>query len=405
MYFTERELFDLPALTPLLSVLQSKQEDIAYPLRMTDALKAISEFHAIQAMKTLQTRYDNAVTRIFGNDIACKYVSTSVLGAAWADCDTDPLRPGQRWNAGPRASLTGMEYSIDPKTGWPVNPYIQTGIAGQGVNGPFGPSHIVDLALFEINNRGQLCLRAISKGNRHFLCGGYVNYSDGPSEIDQPARLIHALACEMFEELISGSVHLLPDHQVQLERKVTQYIESRQARNAQYVPSDSDIKRITREQETQLKLQQVQERDPAFWERLLAYCGQTTCSYRGLIYSSNRNTDNAWVETAMHWHIMDRSMWKDLCGRNPVFNYEFAAGDDAEAQDLHVIDPQLLAAMPGSHAAMTMYAFAHYAATCPAPLSDTLLRQFRANIAYMVQACEANRPDPSLRGALKPRTA
>jgi hypothetical protein len=394
-------LFDSLALRPLLDSLQTSKN---YGLNAEWTLAIISAFHQMKTIETLKHPYDHDIGRVFTSGHAPHYVSPSVLGASWADSVEAPLRNGDAWNTGRHASLTGYQYQIGAN-GFPINPYMQTGIAGQGVNGPFGPSHIVDLALFEYSAGGALCLRAINKGPMRLLCGGYV---EGTNYDDPSSRFANALAHEMFEELISGSVALLPNYCQHLDANIAAYIGERQTKNPSYQPSDRDITRITREQETQLKLAQVKQNDPEFWDKLHTYCAELTCAYRGLISASNRNTDNAWVESAMYWGVMNDATWENMRGPRPKFNYAFAAGDDADDQGVYVIDRDLLETMPGTHAAMVMYGFLQHLASMDAPPSPRLMAQFQDNLSYMrwLDRFRINHPDafvPGVRGVPAPR--
>jgi len=67
----------------------------------------------------------------------------SVVGAPGATWAAVPLLEGEKWNEDRRRSNTGLKYDFNAQ-GLPQNPFLNTGLLGQGLLWHYGPNHAVD---------------------------------------------------------------------------------------------------------------------------------------------------------------------------------------------------------------------------------------------------------------------
>jgi hypothetical protein len=294
------------------------------------------------------------------------YTHESVLGAPWADSEETPLEEGERWNEGRRATNTGLRYTFN-QCGRPMNPYMNTGMDGRGVLGRFGPNHAVDSGIILIHDgdRGpELRTQCIIRRNSGQIAfaGGFAKYQrkpDGSYTFDTEAVMQTRME-EMFEEMISGSIPLLPEYaarvEPEFEAEIARWMHGRGGTDI----SNEQRHEIREQIETAMKMQQVEDLDPGFLRRLHEIVAKGHECYAGPILKSNRNTNNAWIETRLSWILLDVNTWTYICGKNPVFDYRFKEGDDAAGIKIVKIDPWLVQNANGSHGPMMAYMAASY---------------------------------------------
>lgn len=337
------------------------QETVDLAVKMLELGKALD---IDQLRINLARPFDGQVTRDFNNPV--DYTSPFILGKPWADDPAAPLEQGEVWNQFNRASNTGLAYSFDAD-GYPANPFHNYGIKGRGIVGRYGPNHTVDLAPCRIfqNKEGRLAfhvLGIIRHDNKlPALCGGYVNFRQ---ELDgtypySPAIAHEAQMLEFCEELVTGSVTLLPRYAVGLKEEIEEAFQTHE-RDSGFAPTDTQRNIITRELTTHRKLAQIQKEDPQFLQNIQDCFRDATTCYHGPMLSSIRNTNNAWMETHLSWFMMDEAKWTAIKGEN-IFDYDLQAGDDALEVLWHEVTPELLQ-NAGSHRQLFCYVIASYLA-------------------------------------------
>lgn len=321
--------------------------------RLISAAMAYDNFRTQQTLR-LQF-YPGNIRKDFTR--ATDFTDDSILGAPWADHARTPLQSGEAWNAGRRASLTGQSYKLDDM-GLPLNPYMNTGIHGRGVIGLYGPNHAVDVGILTIRpgRAGTPALHAwgIMKGPRPAFCGGFAEYPNENGHGYQTGKRIWALnQCKEFvEEMISGSVTLMGYYAEMAHKAFEAQQKLRVEKRSGKPLSDEKLEELRKQAETEQKLNQIASHDEGFLLRIKNAFNSSTECYAGPIRSSSRNTNTAWMETYLSWIFMDDNMWKNIRGPNPVFDYQFAAGDDADDVVAHEIGPELLQSATGTHSAM-----------------------------------------------------
>jgi hypothetical protein len=295
-------------------------------------------------------------------DIPPRYTNENVIGQIWADDEDFPLKPGEVWNYGNRGTASGVTFSFDADSK-PICPYFNFGLNGRGMIGRFGPNHAVDMAPYQIldNGRGgqSLFVRGIIRQDSGLpaLCGGFTNFEKAPNG-SYPYTLqtmVTTQANEFFEEMISGSVELMPYYTKDLDQEIIEEIEKRETLLKKPL-STGLISRIANEITTHRKVLQVEHEDPQFLHNLrLAFLSAHEC-YSGPVISSIRNTNSAWMETRLSCFELDDKTWKAIKGKNE-FNYEFKAGDDASHVLMHELTPGLIQNAE-SHGALFCYSMA-----------------------------------------------
>lgn len=296
------------------------------------------------------------------------YTHDSILGAPYADDETQPLEAGEKWHHGRRYSNTGLKYAFD-KVGRPLNPYMNTGLAGRGVLGQFGPNHAVDngILLIKEDSQGAKKLYAIGilrkfDNDAPALSGGFAKYrrdAKGAYIFDRDA-VVETQVEELFEEMISGSIPLNAENQQKLSQAIQdEYDRRMQGRNGLEL-SDQLKEEIAAQVETGLKMQQVENDDPNFLKRLHDVVAKGHECFAGPVLNDNRNTNNAWIETQLSWFVMDDDKWAYIKGTNPVYDYQFSAGDDASGVVEHEISPTLIKDAFASHGALFSFMCASY---------------------------------------------
>lgn len=314
--------------------------------------------------KTLARDFGDQIPRDFNNPK--DFTSPFILGKPWADNPDNPLQSGESWNTHNRASNTGVIYGFD-ENGYPVNPFYNYGIKNRGMIGRYGPNHTVDLApcrIFE-NQEGHLSFHVLGiiRNDNHSraLCGGYTNFLPDKNGIYPYNNAIfhQSQTLEFFEELVSGSVALLPVYAADLDKEIDEAFIAHE-RNSGFAPTEKQQDTMIRALTTHRKLQQVEQEDPQFLTNIESCFRHATPCYNGPIFSSMRNTNNAWMETRLSWFMMDEDKWQTVKGANR-FNYDFQAGDDALAVLWHDITPELLQGA-GSHRQLFCYTLGSYLA-------------------------------------------
>lgn len=293
----------------------------------------------------------------------------SVIGKDWADDPAEPLENGETWNAGRRQTMAGRYYGFDAQM-LPVNPYMKTGLTGQGCLGQFGPNHAVDngvlLSERVSKKTGKKVLSALGIIRRYdndapAFSGGFAKYEKGANGaylLDDDA-IAQTQAEEFFEEMVSGSIKLLPKYKRRVAQEYTQMIEELQTIRGTLEIPDQECEEILAQVETHLKLEQVNDHDPEFMLRLKEVLGQGKECFAGPVLNDPRNTDNAWIESRLSWVSMNAKTWDYICG-DKVFPYALSAGDDASGVVWHEVDGKLIEKAYASHGPMFAFMAASY---------------------------------------------
>lgn len=293
-----------------------------------------------------------------------EYTSPGVLDQPWSDDHINPLEKKEQWNTGRRASNADIQYGVNEQ-GLPINPFFDFGVNGRGVIGRYGPNHAVDMGPIRIITNGQgkksLSVLGIIREDNGLpaLCGGFTNFEKDENGLYGYSKktLIDSQANEFFEELVSGSVSLLPEYAIGLDDEISHALEKR-ARVQQKPLSDKQENVIRNQITTHRKLQQIEAEDPAFLANLReAFLSANEC-YAGPVLSSARNTNNAWMETKLSWFVLDEQKWDQIKG-DDKFNYDFTAGDDAQDVLWHEINPELID-QAGNHSSLFCYVLSSY---------------------------------------------
>lgn len=201
----------------------------------------------------------------------------------------------------------------------------------------------------------------IMKGGRAAFCGGMAEYekTDENGFVINHDIWAYNQAKEFFEEMMSGSITLLEPYASRLEPAYQAVLTQSTEKNGGEL-SDTLKEQIKAQIETELKLEQVNEYDPDLLKRIYILFQSATEAYAGPVRSSSRNTDTAWMETYLSWVSMDDSTWEYIRGENPVFDYQLAAGDDADDVVAHRIDRNLMESATGTHSAMFAFMAASF---------------------------------------------
>jgi len=272
-------------------------------------------------------------------------------GEDYADDPHMPLEPGEHWNmpGTRRANFSSIAYEVGPDD-YPLNPYLRTGLRGPGALGRFGPNLAVDNGVLRLRPDRNGVMHAYAVGiTRKYdndaaaIAGGFAKLSKGAGGAylyDRNAELLSRTE-EFFEEMISGSVKLLP------------------AFASQRRPGLSPEKDAA--EEAALKLAQVRALDPGFLARLEEVIGKAQLCYAGPVLNASRNTDHSWIETRVSWFLLDDAVWDYIKGADPQhFGYALAAGDDASALVEFRLGPELIDRAFDSHGAFFTYMAASF---------------------------------------------
>jgi hypothetical protein len=192
------------------------------------------------------------------------------------------------------------------------------------------------------------------------LCGGYTTFEQSLVG-DYPYTqhdVTYSQAHEFFEEMVSGSVKLTPEYLANLNNIIQQKIIIREYIEQTKI-CDHELAVIKRQTETELKVKQVQEKDPAFLETIQQAFNHAIPCFAGPVLASTRNTNNAWMETHLSWIELTEAKWQ-AWQKDSTFKYDFAAGDDAQAVLWHEITPQLIKDATPSHGAFFSFLLASY---------------------------------------------
>ncbi len=319
----------------------------------------------------------------------------NILGAVWADNAKAPLERGEQWNCGRRATLTGVRYKLDEK-GLPINPYQVRGVKGRGLLGAFGPNYTMDNGAVRIlkNKDGKERLHVtgiIRKDNgKPAFAGGFAESKklpDGSYLLDKET-IIETLVKEFFEEMVSGSVDLLPEYVDRFEAEFEDVIDNLEKSRGGKKLSLERLEEKRSQFLTELKYDQVKRDDPGFFERLTHVIASGRECYAGPVMNSTRVTDNAWIETVLQWYFLDDDVWSFVKGDNPVFNYRLSAGDDAANIVLHDISSDLVREASASHGAMFVFLGASYLLDCQEKgrfIQPSVMEQFQEIVVFLKQ--------------------
>jgi hypothetical protein len=295
--------------------------------------------------------------------------SPTILGADWADDEMTPLKPGEKWNAGRRASNTGTTYAFNDQ-GYPINPFFNTGLNGRGVLGQFGPNHAVDngvLTIMQENGKPVLYALGIYRKDAPGVpafAGGFAKFkkADDGQYIFDRATVVQSQVEEFFEEMISGSVPLLPEYELHAGAMIDANIAQRHAAGA--LIKEAHRLEIEEQVQTHLKMQQILDKDPEFLERLTKVIEAGKECFAGPVLNGTRSTNNAWIETRLSWFLLNEETWSYVRGSNPVFDYQLSAGDDADGVVFLKLDDKLIDTAFDSHGPMFVYMAASYLLDC-----------------------------------------
>jgi hypothetical protein len=302
------------------------------------------------------------------------YDHESIQGKDWADDQNEPLKgkdgkADEEWNKGRRATASGTQYTTN-EDDHPINPYMNTGINGRGCLGQFGPNHAVDNGVLVIrpdeDNTPTLYAVGILRkfdNDAPAFSGGFAKFREDESGtlIFDNEAVTETKVEELFEEMISGSVEVLPENK---ERVETQY----QERIDDIVANSEGERSFTQQErdeiygqvETEIKMEQVKDLDPGFLERLHEVVAESVECFAGPILNDNRSTNNAWIESRLSWFVLDDDNWNYIVGDDPKFDYALTAGDDASDTVYHRVDEDLVATAFASHGPMFAYMAASY---------------------------------------------
>lgn len=366
-----------------------QQFDLLY--RVIGMVEYAKRYDIEQALSALEQPYQGKTGRDFINPRF--FTDMSVVGQVWADSMDNPLPVKDAWNRRNRGMNDGTQYELDEK-GLPRFPYMNFGVGGQGILGRFGPNHAVDMGIVRImdNGRGQKTLHVLGivreDDNKKALCGGFTVFDkaeNGSLRYNKEA-MINSQTMEFFEEMVSGSVTLLPEYKGHIAKEVECKIAALEM--ARKIPVEEDEKEVIRKQVVaHYKVKQVIEKDPEFLARIKQEFAAAPSCFAGSILASTRNTNNAWMETRLSWFEMDDAKWQAIKGDNK-FGYDFVAGDDAGGVMWHEITPETLENTTGGHAALMTYILASYAARTVAgkrELSPDITRQLDDVLEHFVR--------------------
>ena len=372
--------------------------------RLADALvegAIIADLDKSRAV--LQQPYYGSMRRNFKAPIA--FVLGSILGRVWADSPDAPLEPGEQWNSGRRQCHNEVCYQIDGH-GYPINPYMNTGIRERGRVGRYGPNHAVDIAPLRIMPDQEGCpklhlLGIVRQDNRRpALCGGFIDFERSEKSCDykmDDQQITLTQTREMIEEMISGAVTLDPGYKIKAESAFERKISHLELTQAEMISTER-YNTLKRQLETTFRLRQIEDKDPEFIRRLYHEISQSYPCYAGPVLSSGRNTNNAWMETYLSWFELTDEKWRAICGQNPGFDYDFSPGDDARAVRWHKIDPAFIRQGAASHGAYAVYLLSDYVSTVPlTPAQKTGLKEQMEEIeAWLLRQREPSRPGLAL---------
>lgn len=287
----------------------------------------------------------------------------SIIGKDYADDPADPLKPGEKWNEGRRATLTGAWYGLDDK-GRPVCPYMNFGITGRGLLGLHGPNTAVDNGILILKEDGLYLVgihRKDSVTKRPALSGGFAKFekqAGGQFVFDEKADLETRVE-EFFEELVSGSVELLPEYAARVDKELNHKISLIEAGRGGKPVSDHERDEQREQVETAVKMQQVRDLDPGFMERLTDFLAQGIECFSGPVLGDQRGTTTAWIESRLSWVMLDDKVWAEIKG-DDKFGYELKAGDDADGVHPFKFGPDIVDTAVASHGAMMTFMAASF---------------------------------------------
>lgn len=329
----------------------------------------------------------------FGNIVrnpenAVYFEEAETLKAAWADDPSFPLKEGEMWNKGHRETATGQIYELG-EDGKPINPYMATGIKGRGILGAFGPNHAVDngMIVIKYDEQGKLSIYSVLgilrkyDNNAPALAGGFAKYKDGDIAALDHDAIAQNQTDEFFEEVISGSIELLPEFQSQIENRLHIVLE----------PYDKITHEFYEEHEEQvitaLKMEQIEKYDPEFLQRLKAHIRSGHECFAGPVLNDPRNTDTAWIESHLFWVVFNDQTWRDIKG-NDMFGYKFSGGDDASDIIFHKFDPDTVQNAYASHGPMMCFMAASYVLDAQArgnKIEESVVAQLQTVADYLQQ--------------------
>jgi len=295
-----------------------------------------------------------------------EYTHQSVLGAPGSDNIDRPIRAGEEWNKGRRATSTSAIYTIG-KDGRPINPYFPegTGITGQGLLWQYGPNHAIDNGFITIENDKDRIPTLYTIGinrkdspDKASFSGGFVKFEKDEKGlyIINDKALINSKAEEFFEEMLSGSVTLRYEYEVLFPRMFGNAIMKRMENRTEAI-SREKLEVIEEQIKTELKMEQTEHDFPDFFPRLRTVFARAKECFSGPILNAGRSTDNSWIESKLSWIFLSKERKKYIIGNTGL---DFAAGDDAGKVRKFKIDSNLIKDSNVSHTAMFAFMTASF---------------------------------------------
>lgn len=350
---------------------QPDQESVDLAVALIEQAK---QYDIHQAYHLLEKPFKGKILRNFDNPTI--FENSHLIGQTWADDAVTPLKKGETWNAGRRVTNMRIAFAAD-EDNLPVNPYMRHGVKGR-IAGLYGPNHAVDIGLLRVmeNKEGKPALHALGiirqDNGKPALCGGFTNFTKDEKGIYQYGlpEIANSQTHEFFEELVSGSIDLMPEYAEGLEQEISEHIaELEKKQGKKLLPRD--IQEIANQITTQRKLKQVAIEDPEFLQTMETVFKIATPCYAGPVLSSGRNTDCSWMETYLSSTMLDEQKWAEIKSKGK-FDYDFKAGDDARAALWYEIGPDLMGSAMGSHRAFFAYLLSSYLLTQPHDEPDIL---------------------------------
>ena len=316
----------------------------------------------------------------------------SVVGAPGATWAAVPLLEGEKWNEDRRRSNTGLKYDFNAQ-GLPQNPFLNTGLLGQGLLWHYGPNHAVDNGILvtrkdekDLETLYAVGIHRMDGPGKPALSGGFLTSKqiEGRYVLNLEAA-IDSRVQEFFEELISGSITLLPEYQNRLDPEYAQEVAQRMTKRSRPL-EQSKLDEIYEQTITRLKMEQVEALDSDFFVRLRQVVAKGEECFAGPVLNSARATNNAWIETRLSWVHLTDEKWQFVKGDNPPFDYQFSSGDDAQSVHYFEIGADLIRESNNSHAPLFGFMAASYllhAQENGQHIPDNIMAQMQDMMTYL----------------------